>query len=268
MCNVASVPFAADLLSVVSASTEDDIAILRLARPHKRNAIDDTMIHEIEVFFDKLPGDTKAAVLHAEGEHFSAGLDLTELTKRTTAEAIAHSRNWHRVFDQFEYGRVPVVAVMHGAVVGGGLELACACHIRVADRSTFYALPEASRGIFVGGGGSVRISRLIGASRMLDMMMTGRTYSAEDGQQLGLSHYLVEPGNGLAKGLELAKRIAANTPLTNYALMHALPRIARANPDSGYMMESLMSSIASSDAEAQSRLSDFLEKRGPKVRPT
>ena len=119
---------------------------------------------------------------------------------------------WHRIFDKIEFGRVPVVTVMHGAVVGGGLELAAATHIRVAERSAYYALPEGSRGIFVGGGGSVRMPRLIGVSRMIDLMLTGRTYGAEEGQALGLSHYLVEPGEGLAKGIEIAKRIAGNSP--------------------------------------------------------
>ena len=249
----------------IEAELRDDIAVLRLARPRKRNALDDTTIEGIDAFFRGLPDATKAVVLCAAGEHFSAGLDLTELTKRTTFEAVTHSRTWHRVFHAFEFGRVPIVAVMHGAVVGGGLELATASHIRVAERSTYYALPEGIRGIYVGGGGSVRISRLIGASRMMDMMMTGRTYDAPEGQQLGLSHYLVDDGNGFEKGLELARRIASNAPLTNYALMHALPRIAGTDSDAGYMMESLMSAIASSDAEARSRLAAFLEKRGPKA---
>ena len=130
---------------------------------------------------------------------------------------------------------MPVVAVLHGAVVGGGLELAAAAHIRVAERSAYYALPEGSRGIYVGGGASVRLPRLIGVSRMMDMMLTGRTYSAEDGQAIGLSHYLVEPGTGLAKGIELAERIATNAPLTNFAVMHVLPRIAESDPASGYL---------------------------------
>lgn len=260
-----SASFKRTLPKSVAAEIRDEIAVLRLARPDKRNALDDTMIEGIEIFFDGLPETVKAVVLHAEGEHFSAGLDLSELTIRSTTEAIAHSRNWHRVFHKFEFGRVPVVVVMHGAVVGGGLELATACHIRVAERSAYYALPEGSRGIYVGGGGSVRIARLIGASRMMEMMMTGRTYGAEEGQLFGLSHYVVDDGKGFDKGLELARRVAANTPLTNYALMHALPRIAEAGSEPGYFMESLMSAIASSDPEAQARLAAFLAGRAPKA---
>jgi enoyl-CoA hydratase/carnithine racemase len=169
------------------------------------------------------------------------------------------------VFDMFEFGKVPVIAVLHGAVVGGGLELASACHVRVAEKSTYFALPEGVRGIYVGGGGSVRIPRLIGASRMMDMMLTGRTYGAEDGLAMGLSHYLVENGTGLEKGIELAKRCAANTPMTNYAVMHALPRIADIDRPGGYMMEALMAAISSGSEEAQVRLKDFLEKRAPKA---
>ena len=141
-----------------------------------------------------------------------------------------HSRMWHRVFDAHPVRQVPVVAVLHGAVVGGGLELAAACHLRVAERSAYYALPEGSRGIFLGGGGSVRLPRLIGVSRVMELMLTGRTYGAEEGQTYGLSHMVVDDGKGLAKGIELAERVAQNAPLSNFAIMHALPRIAESDP--------------------------------------
>lgn len=149
--------------------------------------------------------------------------------------------------------------------MGGGLELASACHIRVADDSTFYALPEGSRGIFVGGGGSVRIPRLIGVARMTDMMMTGRVYNAVDGERVGFAQYLVPAGEAFAKALALAQRIATNAPLTNYALMHALPRIAEQPADQGFFTEAMMSAIAQSAPEAKQRLRDFLEGRAAKV---
>jgi (methylthio)acryloyl-CoA hydratase len=253
------------LPSSLAATVEADVAFLRLARPAKRNALDDETILGIEAFFEGLPEPVKAVVLHGEGEHFSAGLDLTELTERDIVEGIAHSRMWHRVFDRIQFGRVPVVAVLQGAVIGGGLELAAAAHVRVAERSAFYALPEGQRGIFVGGGGSVRLPRLIGTARMMETMLTGHAYGAEEGQALGLSHYLVEAGEGLAKGTELARRIAGNAPLTNFAVMHALPRIAESDPASGFLAESLMAAIAQSDEEAKARLKAFLEKRAPKA---
>jgi enoyl-CoA hydratase/carnithine racemase len=249
----------------LAASRQGGVAILRLKRPEKRNALDDETILGIETFFTSPPDGIGAVLLAGEGEHFSAGLDLSELQERDVKQGIAHSGLWHRAFDKIQFGKVPVVAVLHGAVVGGGLELAAAAHVRVAERTAYYALPEGSRGIYVGGGGSVRLPRLIGVARMMDMMLTGRTYSAEEGHAIGLSTYLAEPGAGFAKGLDLAARIASNTPLTNFAVMHALPRIAEMDPAAGYAVEALMSAIAQADDEAKARLKDFLEKRAPKV---
>ena len=251
----------------LKAERRGHIAVLRLARAEKRNALDDSTVFGIEAFFTALPDDIKSVVLAGEGDHFSSGLDLSELTARDIAQGIAHSRSWHRAFERIEFGKVPVVAVLHGAVVGGGLELATACHIRVAEASSYYALPEGSRGIFVGGGGSVRLTRLIGTSRMMDMMLTGRTYNAEEGQAFGFSHYLVAPGAGLAKGIELAERIAGNAPMTNFAVTHVLPRIAESDPSAGYLTESLIAAIAQGDDEAKARLKAFLEKRAPKTLP-
>ena len=245
---------------------QGDIGLLLLARPQKRNALSDEMVAELNACIGALPEGVRALVLHGEGKHFCAGLDLAELSDRSAAEGVAHSRGWHRVFERIQFGRVPVVAVLHGAVVGGGLELASCAHLRVAEAGTFYALPEGQRGIFVGGGASVRVPKLIGAARMADMMFTGRVYSAEEGQAAGISTYLVSAGKGLAKGIELAERIAGNAPATNFALMHVLPRIAELGQDAGLLMESLMAGIAQSEPEAKRRMKDFLEKRAAKVK--
>ena len=242
------------------------IGVLQLNRPAKRNALSDAMVGELDACIGTLPQGVKALVLHGAGKHFCAGLDLAELADRSAAQGMLHSRGWHRVFDRIQFGRVPVVAVLHGAVVGGGLELASTAHLRIAEAGTFYALPEGQRGIFVGGGASVRVPRLIGAARMADMMFTGRVYSAEEGLASGIATYLVPAGKGLAKGVELAGRIAGNAPATNFALMHALPRIAELGQDAGLLVESLMAGIAQSEPEAKRRMKDFLEKRGAKVK--
>ena len=255
----------AGLPPTLRAERHGAVAVLTLARPEKRNALDDATVAGIEKFFSSIPDGIGAAVLAGDGEHFSAGLDLSELTERDVTAGIEHSRSWHRAFAAIEFGKVPVVAVLHGAVVGGGLELAAATHVRVAEHSAYYALPESSRGIFVGGGGSVRLPPLIGTARMMDMMLTGRTLSAEEGQAIGLTQYLVGNGEGLAKGLELATKIAGNAPFTNYAVMHVLPRIAQSDPATGYATEALTAAIAQGEGEAKARLKAFLEKRGPKV---
>ena len=242
------------------------VAVLRLARPAKRNALNDGLILALRDRLDSLPSEARAAVLCGDGEHFCAGLDLSELQERDAGQGLHHSRMWHAALERVQYGPVPVVAALHGAVVGGGLELASACHIRVADESTFYALPEGSRGIFVGGGGAVRIPRLIGVARMTDMMLTGRVYNAQDGERIGLAQYLVPQGQAFDKAFELAGRIAQNAPLTNYALMHALPRIAEQPADQGFLTEAMMAAIAQSAPEAKERVRAFLEGRADKVK--
>ena len=241
------------------------VAVIRLARPAKRNALGDALILALRNQLETLPAEARSAVLCGEGEHFCAGLDLSELKERDAGQGLHHSRMWHAALDRVQYGPVPVIAALHGAVVGGGLELASACHIRVADDSTFYALPEGSRGIFVGGGGAVRIPRLIGVARMTDMMLTGRVYNAVDGERIGLAQYLVPQGQAFDKAMELAERVAQNAPLTNYALMHALPRIAEQPADQGFFTEALMAAVAQSAPEAKSRVKDFLEGRAAKV---
>jgi enoyl-CoA hydratase/carnithine racemase len=244
---------------------DGELAIVRLNRPAKRNALSDGLVLAVRDAFQNLPSTVRAAVLDGAGEHFGAGLDLSELTERDAGQGLHHSRMWHACLEEVQYGPVPVIAALHGAVVGGGLELAAACHIRVADATTFYALPEGARGIFVGGGGAVRIPRLIGAARMADMMLTGRVYKAEEGERAGFAQYLVPQGEAFTKALELAKRVAQNAPLTNYALMHALPRIAEQPADQGFLTEALMAAIAQSAPEAKQRVRDFLEGRAAKV---
>ncbi len=242
-----------------------DVAIVRLARPHKRNALSDGLVLALRHMFENLPSGVGAVVIDGEGEHFCAGLDLSELQERDAGQGVHHSRMWHAALERVQYGPVPVIAALHGAVVGGGLELASACHIRVADSTTFYALPEGSRGIFVGGGGAVRIPRLIGVARMTDMMLTGRVYDAAEGERIGLAQYLVPAGQALDKALELAFKVAQNAPLTNYALTHALPRIAEQPADQGFMTEALMAAIAQSAPEAKARVRAFLDGKAGKV---
>jgi enoyl-CoA hydratase/carnithine racemase len=131
----------------VVVSQRGAVTLVRLSRPTKRNAIDAEMIADIERVFSHLPEGTRAVVLEGDGGHFCAGADLALITEPDgPAAAVRMSRTWHRAFDQIESGNVPVIAVLHGAVIGGGLELSAAGHIRVAEQSTYYALPRVCAG--------------------------------------------------------------------------------------------------------------------------
>jgi (methylthio)acryloyl-CoA hydratase len=244
---------------------DDGIAVVTLNRPAKRNAIAIDMMDGLRLFFSNLAPDVKGVVIASEGENFSAGLDLNELSEKDAADGVLHSQRSQRALQEMQYSRVPVIAALKGAVIGAGLEIASAAHIRVAERSAYYGLPEASRGIFLGAGGSVRIARLLGVARVIDMMMTGRTLNAKDGYAFGLSQYLVDDGEGLNTALDVARRAAQNSTISTFAMVHALPRIVEMSPEEGLFTEALMAGIAQSSKEAKERLEAFLNKRAEKV---
>jgi len=232
-----------------------------LDRPTKRNAIDDPLIESLHELFARPPEGARVAVLSGRGDHFSAGLDLAEHGRRAPLEVMRHSQFWHAAFHHMEFGGLPIVAALHGAVIGGGLELAMTAHVRVADTTAFYQLPEGRRGIFVGGGASVRVARVIGADRTREMMLTGRRYPAEEGQRLGLSHYLVGPGEALARAVELARGIAGNAPASNYMMINALARIENMPMTEGLFTESLATALTQTSEDARAGMQAFLDKR-------
>ena len=242
-----------------------DVAVLGLNRTEKRNAISDAVVEEMDQAITLIESKAKAAVIHGHGPHFCAGLDLAEHVKKSPFEGIHGSRRWHQVFGRIQRGKLPWVAALHGAVVGGGLELASSTHLRVADARAYFGLPEGQRGIFVGGGASVRTARLMGVSRMTDMMMTGRTLDADTAERWGVVNYVVAEGQALEKAIELAAVAATNAEISTYAVIHALPRIADMASDDGLFVESFVASLTATSPEAEARLNAFLSKKVGKV---
>lgn len=250
----------------VDVKRDGALAILTLNRMEKRNALSDALVLGLQTFFSSIPNDVQAVIMHGAGDNFCAGLDLNELKETDIAQSFETSQIGQRLNDMVQFCKVPVIAVLKGAVIGGGLELAAASHIRVAERSAYYALPEGTRGIFLGSGGSVRLPRLIGASTVMEMMLSGRVFDSQEAHdRLRLSHYLVDEGQGLAKALELAAKVTANAPLANFAIIQAIPRIVEQDPQAGLFTEMLMVGIAQDDDEAKRRLRDFLERKMNKV---
>jgi enoyl-CoA hydratase/carnithine racemase len=250
--------------TLVTYQLEGPIAVIGLNRPAKRNAINEAVIDELRVAVARAADEADVAVLHGHGSNFCAGLDLAEALARATGQVQPPRKrkrhSWHEVFDQIARGPIPYVAALHGAVVGGGLELATAAHVRVCDETAFFGLPEGQRGIFVGGGGTVRIQRVVGYTVMADMMLTGRLLSAAEGEREHIVRYVVPPGQALAKAMELATKIARNTPDTNWRITSVLPRINDLSHDDGLFMEYLNSNLQRSPETAE-RLREFVEGR-------
>ena len=251
---------------------EGAVGIVMLNQPEKRNALHEAAIAEIDAYFSHLPPQVKVVLMHAAGDHFCAGLDLKEHhdLARSGVEFMHMCDAWHRAFDKIQHGGTPVIACMQGAVVGGGLELASAAHVRIADSSAFFALPEGTRGIFTGGGATVRTARILTASRMVEMMLTGRVLDAVEGLRLGLAHY-VSNEQGFASsyefGLTLARKIASNATLSNYAIVTSINRIADMSSTDGLLTERLMAALVQTGHDVQHRLGEFVNKKAHKVSP-
>jgi enoyl-CoA hydratase/carnithine racemase len=237
------------------------IAIVTLNRPDKRNALSEALWHDLKTTFEGFGPDVRCVVLAGAGKHFCAGLDLSEHRHREAFDSIFMSRFAHATLESIQFGGCPVVTAMQGAVIGGGLEVATATHVRVADATAFYQLPEGRRGFYVGGGASVRVARIIGSGRMVEMMLTGRTLDAEAGERLGLSHYLVEPGKALEKAIELAENIAKNARIPNYLIVQAIPRIADMSASDGLWTESVAQAVSMTSEDARAGIDAFFNKR-------
>lgn len=256
-------------LQNLELTRDGDIAILRLNRPTKRNALDADTIEELVDFFTAVPrSDIKAVLLTAAGEHFSAGLDLVEHHKkeRGAVEFMNICMRWHEAFNKMEYSGVPIIAALKGAVVGGGLELASSAHIRVADQSTYFALPEGQRGLFTGGGATIRVADLVGKSRMIDMMLTGRIYKQQEAVDVGLCQYLVD-GDSEEKALELTRQAASNPALSNFAICSTISHVQNMSGLDAAYFEAVMAGMVNTQPEAQKRLEAFANKKAALIKP-
>lgn len=247
--------------SALTVEEMDRIAVVTLNRPKKRNALSEELWRLLKSTFESFPSEIKVVVLTGAGSHFCAGLDLSEHREREAFASIAMSRFAHATLDAIQFGGRPVIAAMQGAVIGGGLEVATATHIRVADRTAFYQLPEGRRGFYVGGGASVRVARIIGSGRMVEMMLTGRTLDADTGDRLGLSHYVVEPGHALQKAIELARVVAGNATIPNYLITQAIPRIENMSAAEGLWTESIAQAVSMTSEDARTGIDAFLARR-------
>ncbi len=252
----------------MKTDTDSDILIVTLDRADKRNALSAAFIEEIVALFDwvRRTEDVRAVVMKAQGTVFCAGLDLIEhhVEDRSATDFMYICRRWHAAFEAIQHCGKPVIGALNGAVVGGGLELASSFHIRVADETTYFALPEGQRGIFTGGGATVRVAGLVGEARMVDMMLTGRVYSGQEAVAVGLCQYLVD-GSSLDKALEIAHKTAQNPPLSNFAITSGIAHIGNMASGDAYFAEAFIAGITNTQPASKDRLAAFMNKTAEKV---
>ncbi len=248
---------------------DDGVWVVTLNRPSKRNALDIDTIEELVEFFSAAPrAGVRAVVLAGAGDHFCAGLDLVEHhdEDRSPADFMHVCLRWHEAFNKMEYGGVPIVAALQGAVVGGGLELASAAHIRVMDSTAYFALPEGQRGLFTGGGATIRVTDLVGKARMIDMMLTGRVYQGREAVDVGLAQYAVE-GSSFDEALVVARKAAQNLPLSNFAICSAVSHMQNMSAMDAAYAEAVVAGVVNTQPDARARLAAFADKSAARVRP-
>ena len=251
---------------MLKISVEGNIATLTMNRPDKRNAMCEALLGDLDTFFSNPPKEVRVVIITGTAGHYCSGLDLSEHVHRSAEENLYHSRAWHGVMEKIQFGGLAVVSAMFGAVIGGGLEIAAATHVRIAEPSTIFQLPEGRRGIFVGGGATARVGRLIGADRMTEMMLTGRKYNADEGLALGLTHYSVGEGEALELAQQLAGKVSRNAPVSNYMMIQSISRINDMSQSDGLFTESLVAAMSQTTPDAEEGRKAFLEKRAPKFR--
>ena len=247
---------------------DDGVLVATLNRPDKRNALNAETVEDLIDLFVAVPrAGVRAVVLAGKGDHFCAGLDLVEHHQedRSPAEFMHLCLRWHEAFNKMEYGGVPIIAALQGAVVGGGLELASSAHIRVMDQSTYFALPEGTRGLFTGGGATIRVSQLVGKARMIDMMLTGRVYKGQEAIDVGLAQYLVEDSFAVALGL--ARKAAQNLPLTNFAICSAISHMGNMSAFDASYAEAVVAGVVNTQPAARDRLDAFAKGTAARIRP-
>jgi (methylthio)acryloyl-CoA hydratase len=254
--------------TVVTYELDAETALIGLNRPDKRNALNPPLREALLTAVLRAGEEAKCIVLFGHGPNFCAGLDLAWAAatwkENRGSPRLPFRYNRDSEFEAIARGRVPVIAALHGATLGGGFEIAAAAHIRVADETAFFALPEGARGIFLGGGGSTRIARLIGFARMQDMMLTGRVLKPEEAERYGAVQYVVAKGTAVAKARELAATICTNAPLTNFAVTNSLPRLQDMSYDDGIYFERMVGEYTRSP-ESLERLDRFLDKTAPRL---
>ncbi|MBI4352947.1 MAG: enoyl-CoA hydratase/isomerase family protein [Candidatus Omnitrophica bacterium] len=251
----------------IEVSMEEGTAVLRINRPPV-NAIGRGLLDELEKAVAELQNEPKAKVMVVASaiQHvFMAGVDLKEMAQLTTAEEVAEIiRRGQAVFSRIENSEKPVIAAIHGACLGGGQELAMACHIRIASDKTRFVQPEIALGIIPGFGGTQRLARIVGPSRAAELILTADVLSAQEAFRMGLVNHVVPDGALLKTAKEMAKKIARYSLPAIRAAMRAIGRGLDVPLDEGLRREAEEFRSIAMNHDMKEGIQAFLEKRQPK----
>lgn len=256
-------------MSFINHQQLDGVAIVRLNRPEKLNSLTGEMIVSLSDLFRGFASDSslRAVILTGTGEKaFCVGTDISELDVSDTNEALKISQRGQTLCNLIEQCPVPVIAALNGLAVGGGCEVALACHIRLATANTRFSLPETRLGIIPGYGGTQRMLREVGRSRALEIMLGGREVSAANAERLGLINRVVDAADLLTEAESLARDIARLAPLAIRACLESV-RVGSELPlAEGLAVETRLFAELFATADMREGTRAFLEKRAPRFK--
>lgn len=246
-------------------SFEERVATIKINRP-PANALSSGLIRELSAVLDEIEPneDIRVVLIHGEGRFFSAGADIKEFTTVSTGDDFAKlGENGQNLFDRMEKFPKPIIAAIHGAALGGGLELAMACHFRLVTESAKLGLPELQLGIIPGFAGTQRLPRYVGVARAAEMMFTSDPITGKEAVQYGLANHAYQDEELLEKAYSMAKKIAKKSPASIKAAIELLNYSKTNEFYSGMKREAELFGEVFSSEDAKEGISAFLEKREP-----
>jgi enoyl-CoA hydratase/carnithine racemase len=250
--------------ALIESTIDNRVALLRLSRPEARNALSPEMMDEIASELERLDPDpeVRCIVIAGSDEVFAAGADIRAMSERTFAEALHHpaAAFWRRL----AMVRTPMVAAVSGWALGGGCELALACDMIVASSTARFGQPEINLGIIPGGGGSQRLTRVLGRQRAMELVLTGGQITAEKAHEWGLVNEVVEGDGWLEAALELAAKVAAQPPIAARLAKQAVIAAEETTISAGLEEERRLYELAMATEDRVEGMKAFLEKREPK----
>jgi enoyl-CoA hydratase len=249
----------------ILVDVEDRLAVVTFNRPDKRNAIDQTMVHELHDVLDGLvmDGVVEACVFTGAGDKaFIGGADIAQLRERNAIDALKTINA--ALFGKIEAVPFPTIAAVRGYCLGGGCELAMCCDLRVAGEGAKFGQPEVALGIIPAAGGTQRLPRLVGLGRAKDLVLTGRTIDAREAERIGLVNRVVPDDEVLDAAKALARQILAQGSLAVRLAKLNLNNSARTGQDSGLLLEQVSQAVLFESEEKRRRMTEFLEKRAKK----
>jgi len=244
----------------------DRVATITVNRPDKLNALNNATIGELGQAIEEARArdDVAGVILTGAGRAFIAGADISELSSQSAAGAKNLAQRGQAIFRRFETSPKPTIAAVNGFALGGGCELAMACHLRLASEHAKFGQPEVKLGLVPGYGGTQRLPRLVGQGRALQLLLTGEMIDAQEAFRIGLVNRVVPAGELLAAARTMLAQMLANAPLATALCIEAVDRGSAMSLDDALALEATQFGLLASTADMAEGTRAFLEKRPPR----